>query len=213
MAREILDSRGNPTVEVEVELALGRPGPGRGPERGQHRRPRGRRAARRRRPLRRQGRRSGRSRNVNGEIAETIVGLEALDQRLLDQALIDARRHRQQGPPRRQRPARRVARGRQGRRRRVRPPALPLRRRRERARAAAAVHERAQRRRARRLATSTCRSSCSRPSARRRFSEALRMGAETYHALEDDAARPRACRPRSATRVASRPTSRRTRKR
>ena len=54
--REILDSRGNPTVEVEVELIIGRPGPGRGPERRQHRRARGGRAPRRRAALRRQGR-------------------------------------------------------------------------------------------------------------------------------------------------------------
>ena len=47
-AREILDSRGNPTVEVEVVLNDGTIGRAAVPERGQHRRPRGRRAARRR---------------------------------------------------------------------------------------------------------------------------------------------------------------------
>ena len=49
VGREVLDSRGNPTVEVEVELVSGARGPGRGAERRQHRRARGRRAARRRR--------------------------------------------------------------------------------------------------------------------------------------------------------------------
>ena len=53
--REILDSRGNPTVEVEVELSAG-PGAGPRSRAGQHRRARGGRAPRRRGPLRRQGR-------------------------------------------------------------------------------------------------------------------------------------------------------------
>ena len=48
-AREILDSRGNPTVEVEVALDDGTVAPGRGPVRCLHRRLRGGRAARRRR--------------------------------------------------------------------------------------------------------------------------------------------------------------------
>ena len=56
-AREILDSRGNPTVEVDVVLADGSVGRAAVPERRVDRRPRGRRAARRRHdPLRRQGR-------------------------------------------------------------------------------------------------------------------------------------------------------------
>ena len=48
-ARQILDSRGNPTVEVEVTLASGRQRPRRGALRRLHRRVRGRGAARRRR--------------------------------------------------------------------------------------------------------------------------------------------------------------------
>ena len=56
-AREILDSRGNPTVEVEVAPRRRRVRPGRGAQRRLHRRVRGGRAARRRRALRRQGRR------------------------------------------------------------------------------------------------------------------------------------------------------------
>ena len=47
-AREILDSRGNPTVEVDVRLSDGAFGPRRRAVRREHRRARGRRAARRR---------------------------------------------------------------------------------------------------------------------------------------------------------------------
>ena len=61
-AREILDSRGNPTVEVEVLLDDGTVRPRGRPERRVHRAVRGRRAARRRRPLPRQGRPEGRRR-------------------------------------------------------------------------------------------------------------------------------------------------------
>ena len=43
IAREILDSRGNPTVEVDVVLDSGAIGPRRGPLRRLHRRARGRR--------------------------------------------------------------------------------------------------------------------------------------------------------------------------
>ena len=56
VGREVLDSRGNPTVEVEVSSASGAPGAGDRAVRRAHRPVRGRRAARRRRPLRRQGR-------------------------------------------------------------------------------------------------------------------------------------------------------------
>ena len=41
VGREVLDSRGNPTVEVEVELLSGAHRAGDRPERRQHRRPRG----------------------------------------------------------------------------------------------------------------------------------------------------------------------------
>ena len=58
--RQILDSRGNPTVEVEVVLDSGARGSGRGPVRRLDRRVRGRRAPRRRRGVGRQGRRQGR---------------------------------------------------------------------------------------------------------------------------------------------------------
>ena len=88
MAREILDSRGNPTVEVEVEVlsgARGRAAVPSGASTGAYE------AA----ELRDGGDRylgKGVERavaNVNGEIAETVVGFEGLDQRLIDQALIE----------------------------------------------------------------------------------------------------------------------------
>ncbi len=87
MAREILDSRGNPTVEVEVELlsgARGRAAVPSGASTGAHEAV----------ELRDGGDRFGGKgvehavANVNGEIGESVVGLEALDQRLLDEALV-----------------------------------------------------------------------------------------------------------------------------
>ena len=86
--REILDSRGNPTVEVEVELASGvsaRAAVPSGASTGAHEAV----------ELRDGGDRYGGKgveravANVNGEIGETIVGFESLDQRLLDEALIE----------------------------------------------------------------------------------------------------------------------------
>ena len=88
-ARQILDSRGNPTVEVDVILRSGRAGPRGGALGRLDRRVRGDGAARRRR-------RSGWARaspqavgNVNGEIAAAVAGFDVLDQKGLDRALID----------------------------------------------------------------------------------------------------------------------------
>ena len=86
-AREVLDSRGNPTVEVEVELISG--GRGRaavpsGASTGAHEAL----------ELRDGGERYGGKgvlraiEHVNGEIADTILGLDGLDQRLVDDALV-----------------------------------------------------------------------------------------------------------------------------
>ncbi len=86
---------------------------------------------------------------VNGEIADVLTGWEALDQRGVDAQLIDPRRHRQQGPPGRQRRPRRLPRRRPGRGRRARPAPLPPRRRHQRPRAAHAHAQRPQRRRPR----------------------------------------------------------------
>jgi enolase len=85
--REILDSRGNPTVEVEVELAsgaVGRAAVPSGASTGAHEAV----------ELRDGGERYGGRgvtlavANVDAEIADAIVGLEALDQRDLDTALV-----------------------------------------------------------------------------------------------------------------------------
>ena len=87
--REIIDSRGNPTVEVEVVLdtgAAGRAAVPSGASTGQFEAV----------ELRDGGDRYGGKgvatavANVNGTIAEAIVGLDALDQREVDFAMIDA---------------------------------------------------------------------------------------------------------------------------
>src|SRR5512133_4049151 len=86
-AREILDSRGNPTVEVEVELisgARGRAAVPSGASTGAHEAL----------ELRDGGERYGGKgvhravEHVNGEIADTVLGLDGLDQRLVDDALV-----------------------------------------------------------------------------------------------------------------------------
>jgi enolase len=87
VGREILDSRGNPTVEVEVELvsgARGRAAVPSGASTGAHEAV----------ELRDGGDRfSGKGvlhaiENVNGEIADTVLGLDAIEQRLVDDALV-----------------------------------------------------------------------------------------------------------------------------
>jgi enolase len=86
--REVLDSRGNPTVEVEVTLdsgATGRAIVPSGASTGEHEAV----------ELRDGGKRflgKGVSKavaNVNGEIADALEGVDALEQRLIDQAMID----------------------------------------------------------------------------------------------------------------------------
>jgi enolase len=88
VAREVLDSRGNPTVEVEVVLdsgARGRAIAPSGASTGIHEAV----------ELRDGGDRFGGKgvqravANVNGEIAESLDGLDALDQRAVDYTLID----------------------------------------------------------------------------------------------------------------------------
>ena len=87
VAREVLDSRGNPTVEVEVELisgARGRAAVPSGASTGAHEAV----------ELRDGGERYGGKGvlravdHVNGEIADTVLGLDGLDQRLVDDALV-----------------------------------------------------------------------------------------------------------------------------
>jgi enolase len=88
IGREILDSRGNPTVEVDVLLesgATGRAAVPSGASTGTHEAV----------ELRDGGTRYlgkgvlGAVEHVNGEIATAVAGLEALDQRALDAALVD----------------------------------------------------------------------------------------------------------------------------
>src|SRR5439155_6143170 len=88
-AREILDSRGNPTVEVDVVLddgALGRAAVPSGASTGEHEALELRDAE--------PGRYHGKGvlhavANVNGPIAKAVQGLDAFDQRGLDRTLID----------------------------------------------------------------------------------------------------------------------------
>ena len=86
--REVLDSRGNPTVEVEVELESGATGRAivpSGASTGQFE------AVELRDGGERYGGKGvlGAVANVNDEIADVLLGFEAADQRGIDQALID----------------------------------------------------------------------------------------------------------------------------
>jgi enolase len=87
-ARQILDSRGNPTVEVDVELesgAVGRADVPSGASTGEH-------EAVELRDEEAAFHGKGVSRaveNVNGVIADEVTGLDATDQRLVDRALIE----------------------------------------------------------------------------------------------------------------------------
>jgi len=87
-AREILDSRGNPTVEVEVTLAdgtMGRAAVPSGASTGEHE------ALELRDTRKKRYLGKGVTKavaNVNGPIAETVLGFDALDQRGVDAAMI-----------------------------------------------------------------------------------------------------------------------------
>ena len=88
IAREVLDSRGNPTVEVEVELvtgARGRAAVPSGASTGAHEA-----AELRDGDARYGGKGVARAvEHVNGEIAEAVMGLEAVDQRGVDAVLCE----------------------------------------------------------------------------------------------------------------------------
>ena len=108
-ARQILDSRGNPTVEVERRAALRRARPRRRALRRLDRRVRGDRAARRRRRVaaaRASRRAVG---NVNGEIAEAVARPRRARPGGARPGADRARRHAEQVAPRRQRDPRRLA--------------------------------------------------------------------------------------------------------
>jgi len=89
VGREILDSRGNPTVEVEVFLASGASGRAAVPSGAST-------GAFEAVELRDGGDRwlgkgvQGAVDHVNGELLDVVVGLEGLDQRGVDQAMLDA---------------------------------------------------------------------------------------------------------------------------
>ena len=149
-ARQILDSRGNPTVEVEVALRSGA-ARARGRALGRlDRRVRGDRAARRRRARGSARASRRRSRTSTARSREAIAGLRRHRPARPRPRALRARRHAEQVAARRQRDPRRLARGRARGRGGGGPAALALPRRRGRARAARADDERPQRRRARR---------------------------------------------------------------
>jgi hypothetical protein len=106
-AREILDSRGNPTVEVEITLdtgVIGRAAVPSGASTGV------REALELRDGDKKRYVGKGVTKavaNVNGEIAAALKG-KALEQRAVDTQMIGARRYAQQGAARGQRDSRRV---------------------------------------------------------------------------------------------------------
>ena len=90
VGREILDSRGNPTVECDVLLESRHDGP-RGRAVGRlHRLARSHRAARRRQERATAARACCKAvEHINTEISEAVLGLDASEQAFLDQTLID----------------------------------------------------------------------------------------------------------------------------
>jgi enolase len=90
VGREILDSRGNPTVEVRRAARIRHHGPRRRALRRLHRQPRGHRAARRRQAARYLGKGVLKAvEHINTEISEAVLGLDAEEQAFLDKTLID----------------------------------------------------------------------------------------------------------------------------
>ena len=89
-AREILDSRGNPTVEVDIQLedgAVGRASVPSGASTGAH-------EACELRDVSEKGRYLGKGvlqavENVNGEIADALMEMDSYDQALIDQTLLE----------------------------------------------------------------------------------------------------------------------------
>ena len=89
-AREILDSRGNPTVEVDVVTEDGSLGRAAVPSGASDRRPRGGRAAGRRQgPLRRQGRPDGGRERDRADRPPSLLGFDAADQAGIDDVLLE----------------------------------------------------------------------------------------------------------------------------
>ena len=212
-ARQILDSRGNPTVEVEVTLesgAFGRALVPSGASTGVHEAVELRDGDKAR--VRRQGRAQGRPQRRRPRSRPAVQGPRRGRPARARRAAHRARRHAEQGPPRRERDPRRLARRRprgRGRRRRL---ALPLGRRRRRERPAGADAERHQRRRAR-AELDRLPGVHDRPRGRR---DVLRGAAHRRRDLplaEAPSCTSAASPPASATRAGSRPTSSRARPR
>ncbi len=146
---EILDSRGNPTVEAEVFLAdgsTGRAAVPSGASTGEHEAV----ELRDDEKNRYQGKGTRKAvANINGPIATALHGHDATLQAKIDQLMIDARRHAEQRQPRRERDPRRLhGGGARGRRIAAHAP-LSLSRRREWLHAAGSADEHSQWRRAR----------------------------------------------------------------
>ena len=149
IGREILDSRGNPTVEVEVVLedgTVGRAAVPSGASTGIYEACELRDGDK--------SRYNGKGvqtavKNVNTEIADALIGENVLDQPAIDKKLIELDGTPQQDPPGRQRHPRRVPGLRQGRRAEPGPAAVQLHRRRQRQAAARADDEHLERRRPR----------------------------------------------------------------
>ena len=114
IAREILDSRGNPTIEADVVLESGISGRAAVPS--------GASTGSKEAIELRDGdaaRYGGKGvqkavEHVNTEICEAIIGLDASEQAFIDRDDDRSRRHRQQVAARRQRDARRLLRGGEG---------------------------------------------------------------------------------------------------
>ena len=207
-ARQILDSRGNPTVEVDVRLesgALGRAAVPSGASTGVHEAVELRDGGA---AVRRQGRHAGGRERQRRDRRRASPAWTRPTRQALDRLPRRARRHAEQGPARRERDPRRLARGGEG--------------------------GRGRRRRARSTATSAATEATTLPvpmmnvinggvhaensidlqefmvvpAGAETFAEALRIGAEIYHALKKRARTSAGSRRRSATRAASRPTCR-----
>ncbi len=148
-AREILDSRGNPTLEVEVFLdsgAMGRAAVPSGASTGE------REALELRDGDKERYLGKGVLKavaNVNELIADQVIGMEASDQVGIDRKMLRTGRHGIQEQPGRQRHSRRFPGGGQGRRGRGGAAALPVYRRRQRQGASRADDEYPERRRPR----------------------------------------------------------------
>src|SRR5208337_4138068 len=90
VGREILDSRGNPTVEAEVELACGATGVAAvpsGASTGEKEAAELRDGDKKRYGGKGCTKAAG---HINKELADAVVGMEATSQRAVDQAMIDA---------------------------------------------------------------------------------------------------------------------------